>query len=212
MAKITPFERHALEYEGWFERNKYVYQSEVRAVKKLIPPRGQGIEIGVGSARFSTPFGIKYGIEPSFEMGRYAINKGVKVINGIAENLPLKNEQFNYVLMVTTVCFLDDLDKAFHEVYRILKNNGCIVIGFVDKESMIGKLYQKNKNKSMFYKEANFYSVAEIISYLIKNNFMDFHYCQTIFRTLADIKKLEPVKEGYGLGSFVVIRAKKYII
>jgi len=49
--------------------------------------------------------------------------------------------------MVTTVCFVDDVLKAFKECFRVLKNSGTILIGFVDRESTIGKIYQANKRK-----------------------------------------------------------------
>jgi len=209
MAKIKPFEQYTLKYEEWFERNKYAYRSELLAVKKLLPSNGKGIEIGIGSGQFAKPLKIRFGIDPSLKMGKLAGEKGLKVISGIGENLPIKNDYFNFVLMVTTICFLDDINKAFNEAYRILKKNGSIIIGFVDKNSKIGKSYNRNKNKSLFYKKANFYSVDEIISYLQKSNFTDFHFSQTIFKSLANITGKEPVKKGYDQGSFVVIKAKK---
>ena len=55
-----------------------------------------------------------------------------------------------------------------------------------------------------------FYSVNEIINYLKKAGFKNnFTLKQTLFHGLSDIKKIEPVKTGYGEGSFVVIRAEK---
>jgi ubiquinone/menaquinone biosynthesis C-methylase UbiE len=44
---------------------------------------------------------------------------------------------------------------------------------------------------------------------LIKPGFMDFSFSQTIFKDIDDINEIEKVKKGYGLGSFVVISAKK---
>jgi hypothetical protein len=34
MAKIKPFEKHTSEYEAWFENNRFVYESEVLAIKE----------------------------------------------------------------------------------------------------------------------------------------------------------------------------------
>ena len=65
MARIAPFEQYTKHYEAWFEDNVFAYRSEILAVKKLLPSEGKGIEIGVGSGRFSSPFGIDCGIEPS---------------------------------------------------------------------------------------------------------------------------------------------------
>ncbi|GAH21196.1 unnamed protein product, partial [marine sediment metagenome] len=39
----------SLKYEDWFERNKFVYESEIQAIKELLPKVKKSIEIGVGS-------------------------------------------------------------------------------------------------------------------------------------------------------------------
>ncbi|HBE04360.1 MAG: methyltransferase type 11 [Spirochaetes bacterium GWF1_41_5] len=209
MPKIAPFDLHTELYETWFEVNKIVYESEIAAIKKLIPFSGSGIEIGVGSGRFAEPLGIKFGIEPSRNMRKLAKSKGIKVIDAAAEDIPLQDSSFEFAMMITTVCFLDNIEKAFKEAYRIIKENGSLIIGFVDKESPLGKFYEKHKEQSAFYREAVFYSVSEIIHYMEIAGFINFNYCQTIFKPLKEIKKIEPVKDGYGEGSFVVIKGYK---
>jgi ubiquinone/menaquinone biosynthesis C-methylase UbiE len=209
LAIIKPFEENTEQYENWFERYHHIYQSELSAIKKVIHKGGRGIEIGVGTGRFAAPLGIKNGIDPSSKMGKIAKDRGISIINGIAEKLPYNNLQFDYALMVTTICFLDDIDAAFNEVNRILKQGGYFIIGFVDKDSSIGKSYQQNKADSIFYKEATFYSVPEVIQYLKKTRFTDFKISQTIFKALDMITETEPVKQGYGEGSFIVIKSQK---
>ena len=209
MAKTKPFEKYSNKYEDWFEDNKYAYQSEINAIKDILPVFKSGIEIGVGSGKFALPFNIKLGIEPSVEMRRLAESRGITVLNGIAENLPLENEKFDLVLMVTTLCFLDDVKKAFSEVYRILKPEGYFINGFVDKNSKIGKIYQKYKDRSIFYKEAVFFSTKEVVKLIDEAGFRKIEFRQTIFSPLDKINKVNIVKKGYGEGSFIVIRAHK---
>jgi len=209
MPKIEPFEEYPKKYENWFEKNKFAYESELLAVKELMPANGEGIEIGVGSGKFAEPLGIKLGVEPSPKMRKIAEKRGIKVIDGTAEKLPFDDSQFVFALMVTTICFLDDLETAFKEACRVLKPDGCFIIGFVDKLSPLGRLYQQHKMKNVFYKIANFYSVDEVVCHLKKAGFENFAFVQTIFHNLTDIKEIEPVKEGYEQGSFVVIRATK---
>ncbi|RJS71077.1 MAG: class I SAM-dependent methyltransferase [Candidatus Syntrophoarchaeum sp. WYZ-LMO15] len=209
MPKVEPFEKYTSKYEDWFERNKFAYESEIRAIKMLLPRGKSSLEIGVGSGRFAGPLGIEIGVEPSRKMGKIAQQRGIKVIYAVAENLPFADSQFDSVLMVTTVCFLDDTKAAFREAYRVLKSGGGLVIGFIDKESPVGRLYRVHKNESVFYREATFYSVKEIASYLKEIGFKDFSFIQTIFNNLSEIKEIEPIKEGYGEGSFVVVRAMK---
>jgi ubiquinone/menaquinone biosynthesis C-methylase UbiE len=209
MAKIEPFEIHLSKYEAWFENNRIIYESELRAVKVQLPQKGEGIEVGVGSGRFAAPLGIKLGVDPSEKMRELARSRGVDAIDGVAEKLPFGDCRFDFVLMVTTICFLDDIKAAFKEAFRVLKPGGSLIIGFIDKDSPIGKLYQKHKTESVFYKLANFFSVAEVKSNLMKSGFQDLTFTQTIFHRLSEIDNLEPIKNGHGEGSFVVAKALK---
>jgi len=209
MPRIEPFDNHTLQYDAWFERHHIIYQSELLAVKKVIPGTGNGIEIGIGSGRFAMPLGINFGIEPSQKMSQLAVKRKLLIIRGVGEAIPVANETFDFVLLVTTICFLDDVHKTLKEINRILRENGCIIIGFVDKESKIGKKYQKNKESNVFYSEARFYSVHDILFHLEKASFSQFVFYQTLFNQINEITQIEPVKPGYGDGSFVVVKGKK---
>jgi ubiquinone/menaquinone biosynthesis C-methylase UbiE len=142
-------------------------------------------------------------------MGKIAKQYGIHVIRGVAEQLPFKSKAFELALMVTTICFVDNLGKSFKEVYRILQEGGSLIVGFVDKNSPIGQIYLKHQHASAFYQEATFFSTQEVITEMTKNGFGDFDFRQTIFKPLAETDKMEPVENGYGEGSFVVIRGQK---
>lgn len=209
MARIEPFEKFTRQYEVWFEEHKYVYESELKAIRILLPENQNGVEIGVGSGRFAAPLGIKRGLEPSVRMGKIAKKRGIIVDKGVCENLPYEDTQFDMALMVTTICFLDDVEKSFQEVNRILKPGGWFLIGFIDKNSTIGKFYLKYQNENVFYRVAKFYSIEEVIQFLNKTRFVNLRFTQTIFHELKEIQEIESVREGYGSGSFVVVRAQK---
>ncbi len=202
------FNKHTKEYEEWYEKNWDVYQSELLAIKSHII-KGLSLEIGVGSGRFAESLKIDFGIDPSIQMLKLAKKRGVKVLNGIAENLPFKKESFDFLLFVVTICFLEDPEKTLFEARRVLKSHGKITIAFVDKDSFLGKIYLAKREESVFYKEAKFYSTSEVINFLEKAGFKPVFFTQTIFRPLQEITAPEPVKEGYGEGGFVVISAKK---
>jgi len=206
MPKIEPFERYAGRYEAWFERNRYVYESELRAIRALLPTSGEGIEIGAGSARFAAPLGIKVGLDPSGKLGELARARGLEVVKGVAEALPFAHASFDFALMVTTICFLDDVDTAFREAARVVKPAGALVIGFIAKDSPLGTQYQQHQADNVFYRVATFYAVDEVVFHLENAGFMRFTFTQTIFHSLREISEVEPVKAGYGEGSFVVIK------
>jgi SAM-dependent methyltransferase len=209
MAKTRAFDENARAYDHWFEDHKSFYASELEAIRSLMPETGKGIEIGVGTGRFARPLGIDVGIEPSPAMRAIAQERGINAIDGVAENLPIKPEKFDYALFVTTICFLESLHQAFSEVFRILKPNGSVVIGFIEKESAMGRLYQQRKKDSRYYREASFHTAAEIINVLETTGFGDLSFSQTLFPGKQETEGVQAVKAGYGEGAFVVVRAKK---
>jgi SAM-dependent methyltransferase len=209
VARIEPFDEFPQEYEKWFEVNRFVYESEMQAVRAVLPKADEAVDVGVGSGRFAGPLGIKRGVEPSAAMRTIARTRGIEAIDGVAESLPYEDGTLDLVLMVTTLCFLDDINAAFKEVVRVLKREGCFVIGFVDRESPIGQRYERNKDANPFYKIATFYSVPEVIEHLKNVGFGCCQIVQTVFHDLEEITEIESVEDGYGNGSFVVIRATR---
>jgi len=209
MNEILVFEKYARDYDFWFEKNKYIYESEILAIKKVIQNKINSLEIGVGTGRFAVPLNIEIGIEPSDSMIKIAKNRGIKIIKGIGEYLPFKNETFDIILMVTTICFLKNPFKAITEIHRILKKDGIFINGMVDRDSFLGRYYIEKKKNSKFYRYAKIYSTKEVLNWLYNLNFCNINIYQTIFKMLNEIKEIEPVKKGYGKGGFVVISAKK---
>ena len=209
MSKEEVFSKHVSQYEAWFKKNRFAYLSELKAIREVIPEKEPGLEIGAGTGRFAVPLGIGLGVEPSEKMARVAKQRGMEIIKGVAESLPFRDASFGFVLMVTVICFFDDVEAALSEAGRVLKPGGSLIIGFIDRESPLGKVYQSRKKENPFYRVAQFFSAEEVISFLEKFNFGNFSFLQTIFRPLEEIKEPEPVKEGYGEGSFVIVRASK---
>ena len=209
MAKTKPFDENRELYEQWFVKNDAVYKSELKAIRHFIPEQKKGIEIGIGSGLFAKPLGIGEGIDPSEQMTELARKRGLSVVKGVAEKLPFKDNSYDFAIMVTTICFVDSPEKAVTEVFRILKEGGSFILAFVDKESKVGKEYLKMKEKSIFYRDAVFFSTDELLSILSETGFKDFEIVQTVFGNLDDVKDIQDFKPGFGNGSFVVISAKK---
>ncbi|MBN2417693.1 methyltransferase domain-containing protein [bacterium] len=209
MPITEPFDRYLPEYEQWFERNRRLFLSEVATLKKILPLPGRGVEIGIGSGLFAVELGITEGIDPSPAMRAKAAERGLRVLDGTAENLPWEDGALDYALMVTTVCFLDDVELAFREAARVLKAGGRLIIGFVDRSSQIGRMYQLKKSKSRFYGDAEFYTPAEIASILARAGFTVIRTLQTLFGNPKDMHTVQEPKPGYGEGGFIVIDAKR---
>ena len=167
------------------------------------------LEVGVGTGRFAAPLGIRVGIEPASSMRRVAQRRGINVVGVVAEHLPFKHSSFELVVMITVVCFVKDIHKAFREAFRVLSDDGIIVVGIVDHGSPLGQKYLKDKQKSLFFRGATFYSVDEILKVMRQTGFDNSSFRQTVFGDVSKVSESETVRTRYGTGLFVVIRGEK---
>lgn len=154
------FDKNALIYDSWFDKNKYLYLTELEAVRKAIGNKKykNAVEIGAGTGRFSEPLGIKTGIEPSENMGMQAVKRGIAVVKGYGEAIPFLDESFDLVLIAFTLCFVKDPIKVLSESERILKEGGRLVTGIIDRDTELGRMYLLKKKTDLFYRDAKFYS------------------------------------------------------
>ncbi len=205
MRKI--FNKNYKKYDLWYEKNKFAYLSEIKALKKVVPRKGKGLEIGVGTGRFASRLGIKHGVDPSCNMLRIAKQRGIDVHRGKGERLPFESALFDYAAIIITLCFVKDPVKVLIEAKRVLKNRGKIIIGIVDKDSFLGRFYQRKK--SLFYKKAHFFRVEEIIGLLKMSGFGRFSYYQTLYKLPYKMKSVDKPRKGFGKGGFVIITGLK---
>jgi len=207
MTRTEPFEAHGERYDEWFVRHEAVYQSELLAVRALLPWQGLGLEIGVGTGRFAAPLGIKVGLDPAAPMLSRARERGIEVVQGIAEALPFAHGAFDYALMVVVLSFLDDVDAGLAEIRRVLGPGGVLVIGFVDHGSPTGRAYLAQQAHKDFYHDAIFYTSDQVERLVSAAGFHDHCWAQTLFHPPEKITEIETLRQGYGEGAFVVVRA-----
>lgn len=208
MPRTEPFEAHADRYEAWFESHEGAYRSEVAALSWLRPAgEVEGVEIGVGTGRFAAPLGIEVGVDPARAMLARARERGVAPVRGVAEALPLRDGAFDVALLVTAICFVDSIPEALAEARRVLRPGGHLLIGYVDRDSPLGRVYQEKREENPFYRDATFVTADELLDDMEAAGFSSFAFAQTIFGPLSAIEEPD-VREGYGEGSFVAVRAR----
>jgi SAM-dependent methyltransferase len=207
MPRSAPFQQHHQRYDDWFERHAAAYYSELLAVRALLPWHGRGLSIGVGTGRFAAPLGVWLGIDPARAMLSYAARRGVTVVQGVAETLPFADASFDHILSVTTICFVEDARAMMAEAHRVIKRDGKLVIGFIDRGSALGREYLEHKNKSAFYREASFFSADEVEQLLWATGFDKMLWVQTLAGRLNEVHAIEPLREGHGEAAFVVVTA-----
>jgi SAM-dependent methyltransferase len=207
MARTAPFEQHHARYDQWFVRHQAAYRSELLALRALLPTGGRGLEIGVGSGRFAAPLGVAVGVDPAAGMLRYAARRGIGVARAVAEQLPFRGGVFDYALVVTTICFVDNAAAMLAEAHRVLHPHAVLCVGFVDRDSPLGRFYLAQRAENVFYRDAVFYASAEVDALLREAGFRELTWMQTLFGPGDTRTDVEPVREGRDGGGFVAVRA-----
>jgi ubiquinone/menaquinone biosynthesis C-methylase UbiE len=220
MRGVTIFDRMAQEYDLWFDENSATYQAEVEALASFIPSNGLGLEVGVGTGRFASMLDVAFGIDPAGEALKLAHLRGISVSQALGEHLPFRENQFDYVLLITVDPFVSDILILLKEMWRVLKREGLVLIGMIDRKSHLGQLYEEQKDSDPFYREARFHSAEEMIAHLHTTGYGFVKARQTLIgepRPGAGMENVQDnsrnqassLKEGYGSGAFVALCATK---
>ena len=160
------FENLASRYDAWYEGNvgRVAFPEEVECLRPLLAglPRPH-LEVGVGSGRFAAALGVEVGLDPAYSMLHLARHRGVQVVQGAGERLPFPEETFGAVLLVVTLCFVDDPLLVLKESARVLQPGGATLLGLVLQESPWAEAYrEKGRRGHPFYAVAHFYTLQEV--------------------------------------------------
>ncbi|MBU1049751.1 class I SAM-dependent methyltransferase [Candidatus Bipolaricaulota bacterium] len=206
----NPFETSAAIYDQWYDDFPAIFQSEVLALRALLPQPSRWVEIGVGTGRFAAELGIGTGIEPTEGMAVLARRRGIDVIRGVAEALPLASESMDCVFFITTLCFVRDLNMSIAEAFRVLKRGGCCIIGLLPLDSALGRMTQAHAADDLFFRNAQLRTRGEVLKGLEGAGFQFENSSQTLVGAPESFAHQVPaVQPGHDRGSFVVFRAAK---
>lgn len=172
-------------YDSWYDAPKgaAILQEEVECMRLLgVEFSTRWLEVGVGTGRFASTLHIKYGIDLSLPMAVKAMQRGVHVCMGRSEQLPFPRHAFDGVLMVLTLAFLENPEKAIQECIRVLRPDGKLILGIIPADSPLGRAYtRKGKEGHPLYTDARFYTVAETVRLTERIGFEFRRGCSALF-------------------------------
>ena len=207
----NPFETRAREYDDWYDQFPNTFRSEILALRALLPPAGKWVEVGVGSGRFAEKLGIPLGVEPAEAMAVLSRSRGIDIIRGRAEALPLESESMDALFFITTLCFVLYLHLALREALRVLREKGNCIVGLLPLDSPLGEITHAHADKdTLFFRDAQLLTRSEVLQALEDAGFAMQQTMQTLSGSPENFEvKVQSPQCGHDSGSFVVIRATK---
>ncbi len=202
----SPFETRAEEYDAWYDAHPATFESEVLALRAVLPPRrGRWVEVGVGTGRFAVRLGIGEGVEPAAAMAERAAARGVRVVRGVAEDLPFAAGCLDAVFYVTTLCFVADLARTLSEARRVLAPSGHVVAAILPRDRPLGQRVAGDSSDP-FFRRARLLTVRELHGALQAAGLRTEEEAATLFDIGAP-ERVETPRAGSNSGSFVAVRA-----
>ena len=173
---MNPFDEYADEYDRWFDlpHGRSIFAEEVSCLRELMfGVDGRWLEVGVGTGRFAEVLGIQDGVDPCEAVLEFAAKRGVRTQRAHGEALPYPDRAAHGVLMVMTICFLREPRQTLRECFRVLKDDGCLIVGFVPADNPLGRRYtRKAREGHRFYSAASFYSRDQIVDFATEAGFV----------------------------------------
>lgn len=202
------YDARADEYDGWFDENDALYRAELAAVEQLLTPiraaaGDHGLEIGVGTGRFAGPLGIGHGVEPAPAMAARARERGIEVVEGIAEQLPHDDDSFAFTAFITSLCFVTDAAQALREARRVTRDGGWIVVAFLNKGTPAGAELAATAPTDPYYEHARLRTADEITDLLDRAG-----YRVAASRQVVMTEDGPVVRPGTDAGLFCVVSAR----
>lgn len=174
---METFNDIAKDYDGWYKTKigKFVDDTETRlALGMFSPTKGMKVlDAGCGTGNFSIKlarFGCRVtGIDVSDDMIEIAISKAkeeqldISFIKMDIYKLDFPDEFFEGVFSMAAFEFIHQPQKAYDEMYRVLKPGGQMLIGTINPQSNWGELYlSKEYQENSVFKHASFMTMEEL--------------------------------------------------
>lgn len=167
------FAKIAEKYDSWYENpvNRCMDRQEKATVSDALKGAGYGtnlLEVGCGTGHWTEFFlsrGFRTtGLDVSDRMLSIARNKEMKnahFIRGDAHKLPFEDETFDVCAAMTLLEFVDNPRKVVSEMWRVTCPGGRIILGVLNKYSVVGLRRTFTSGKTIF-SDAHFFSFREL--------------------------------------------------
>ncbi|MFX1520582.1 MAG: class I SAM-dependent methyltransferase [Promethearchaeota archaeon] len=221
-------------YDFWYDTplGAYADRVEKRAFHsflKSLPSNTLILDLGTGTGVL-----LQFLLQKNFEVigidfSKDMIKKAKKKIGqrqgalfiGDIENLPFQKETFDIVTAMTTLEFVENVEKLLYEIWRVLKSGGKFILGVLTSLSTwsFDRKIRGLVSKDIF-SYAKFYTSFELIKLLRSAKFSKIDIKGAVFAPPFIPKRFFPFVEKIEqkfmdsfilrmIGAFLVVKAKK---
>ena len=163
-------------YDDWYQTTvgQFVAEQEAQTLNALLQPQAEQkiLEIGCGTGHFTLEMVQKgcriTGIDQAPKMLQQAqtklsaYSKQVQLQIMDAQKLEYADNQFDSVFSMATLEFITDPQVAYHQMYRVVKPGGTIVLGTIQKGSAWADFYESPACRGTAYEYAHFLTLKQI--------------------------------------------------
>ncbi|MCK4728185.1 MAG: class I SAM-dependent methyltransferase, partial [Desulfobacterales bacterium] len=162
----------AREYDNWYQspENRFIADLEDQLLLGLLGHvRGERVlDIGCGTGRHLLMF-LEMGLDITgldaspymLDIAREKLGHRAELHQGLAEDLPFEDNSFDIATFITTLEFVDDVQKALQEACRVAKNR--IFLGVLNRYAIKGiERRLRGIFSESIYNRARFFSVWEV--------------------------------------------------
>jgi SAM-dependent methyltransferase len=140
------------EYDAWYytDRGRWIGETELRLMMRMLSPApGETLlDVGSGTGYFTRGFAAAglaaVGLDRELGWVTYARERSptIPVLIGDVTAIPARDASFDYVVAVTSLCFVDEPARALGEMWRVARR--AVLLGLLNRHSL---LYRRKRER-----------------------------------------------------------------
>ena len=154
-------------YDAWYDtrRGRWIGETEFKLARQLLAPLpGEtALDVGCGTGWFTRRFaaaGMRLtGLDPNAAWLNYArihSDPDIFWVEGDAQRLPFREQQFDYAVSIAALCFIDDERTPLAEIVRVTRRR--FAVGWLNR----GSLLYREKAGQGAYAGARWHTATEV--------------------------------------------------
>ncbi|MCO6543839.1 MAG: methyltransferase domain-containing protein [Lactobacillus sp.] len=173
------FNKFFNDYDDWYQTpvGQFVDQAETQTLVKLLQPKAQQkiLDVGCGTGNFTIKLAQQdcqvTGVDIAPNMLQQAQQKlqqqqqltaQLKIMN--VEKLSFLDNSFNAAFSMAAFEFINNIQSAYQEMWRVVQPGGHIVIGTIQKNGSWANFYESPACHGTAYEFSHFWTAEQLIS------------------------------------------------